>query len=197
VNNTGIVTNGVVVPVTLADFTIQRNPDCSFNINWITENERHISTYEIEQATGNQPFRKIGSVNAKGLNRNEYQFISEKVKAINPKFRIRINITDGSFSYSRILSGETNCVFGNAIVVFPNPFKNELQFEYISSSIDKIEIRLLNEKGQLLHKSSKTVYPGGEKIILKNMEKIPSGSYYLNITKPSGETISNKVIKQG
>jgi hypothetical protein len=197
INNTGIVTNGVVVPVTLADFNIQRNSDCSFNINWITESESHISTYEIEQAIGNLPFRTIGTVNGKNRSRNEYQFVTEKVKAGNPKFRIKINITDGSFSYSGILSGETNCEFGNSIVVFPNPFKNELQFEYISSTSEKIEIRLLNEKGQLLHKSSKTIYPGGEKIILKNMEKIPSGSYYLNITKPSGETISNKVIKQG
>ena len=197
INNTGVVTNGVVVPVTLADFKIQRNSDCSFNLNWITENESHISTYEIEQAIGNLPFRNIGTVNGKNRSRNEYQFVTEKVKAGNPKFRIKINITDGSFSYSGILSSETNCEFGNSIVVFPNPFKNELQFEYISSTSDKIEIRLLNEKGQLLYKSSKTVYPGGEKIILKNMEKIPSGSYYLNVTKPSGETISNKVIKQG
>jgi hypothetical protein len=196
VNNTGIVTNGVVVPVTMKAFSIQQNQDCQYRLNWVTENETNISSYQIEQADESRIFKKIGTVSAAGRTRNEYNFVSEKPIANISYFRIKIISSDGNFNFTDILSRKNTCHENTGILVYPNPFNDELQVEFTSSSVEKIEMRLLDQEGKTLKKNNRTIPSGFSKIIWGNLKALPAGSYILHVVKATGEKISIPVVKQ-
>lgn len=196
VNNTGIVTNGVVVPVTMKAFSIQQNQDCRYRLNWVTENETNISSYQIEQADESRIFKKIGTVSAAGRTRNEYNFVSEKPISNISYFRIKIISSNGDFNFTDILSRKNTCHENKGILVYPNPFNDELQVEFTSSFVEKIEMRLLDQEGKTLKKNNRTIPSGFSKIIWRDLKALPSGSYILHVVKASGEKISIPVVKQ-
>ncbi|MGE5355475.1 MAG: T9SS type A sorting domain-containing protein [Deltaproteobacteria bacterium] len=87
-----------------------------------------------------------------------------------------------------------NRIPGNSLIVFPNPFNDELNIE-IGKEIDVSNIVLYNSLGQLIKANYTNKY---EKIVtLNNFNNFPTGIYFLKISDANKNTISiYKLVKK-
>ena len=78
---------------------------------------------------------------------------------------------------------------------YPNPAKQFLDVIYQATEKAKIEIRLINQSGQVIKTLSKTVYEGINKFRI-GMEGILSGTYQIQLVSKDNISITRKFIKE-
>lgn len=153
------------LPVDLKDFKGSIN-NGTVRLDWNSGIEANFSHYEIEKSINEEPYIKIGSVEAKGSNQN-YQFkITQPEKIVN--YRLKLSNNDGSFSYSKVLN-ILNQTIKTFVKLWPNPSKNFINIQLNASGIFKI----FDNSGKLIQ--SEEIRKGENKI---DIRKLSTGVYY-------------------
>jgi hypothetical protein len=160
---------------------------------WETASEKEMSHFDIEQSTDGLTFSKIGET--KAVNKaNNYIFPN-----LSPPsgaggltyFRLKIVNSDGSFTYSKVLS----VAFGKDLTVkaFPNPVQNELSIDVFSAS-KQLEIEVIDVLGRSIY-LKKGIYTEGSKLLTINTLEWLSGIYFLKVSDGK-KVFQQKIVKR-
>lgn len=175
-----------VLPVTLTDFSAQKNVD-NVVLKWSSQEENSIAGYSIQKSFDGRNFSEIGKINAKGGNLlNSYSFTDPSASSFAKIFyRLMINGINGNYKYSPIVSIYTSDK-NTSPVVFPNPSKDLITVSGINNNDF---IRIHNVEGVTVYDQ---IAQSQSKVI--NISKLPPGTYFLQIVS-NKNTYQSKFIK--
>ena len=118
---------GVVIPVELTKFTVQKANTDAVHVEWATANESDTSHYDIERSVDGKKFTKVGEVKAAGHSHEplKYDFLDKNLPlSISNIFyyRLKINDFDGTSTFTETRSVLFDKAGKNLSAdVFPNP----------------------------------------------------------------------------
>lgn len=139
-------------PLDIVSFTAQKTVSGQVALQWKTAYERNVKGYTIQRKRDNETdFSKIGFVASKaGMGSNteiSYNCMDTSIFTQRKVFyRLKIEYTDGSFSYSNIVyltSDQTK----NGFSVFPNPASGQTQI-YLNEYTHPVVMNVYNYIGK-------------------------------------------------
>lgn len=141
------------LPVELISFegTVENG---TVSLSWTTAQEEGFDHFEIERASNELIFEKLGQVNGVGFNMDDehhYSFIDTKsVNGFN-YYRLKSVDLDGSYEYSAIVSVLTES--SKSIAVYPNPSGGD--FINVSANFEpsgNTQVVIFNQEGVMLQR---------------------------------------------
>ena len=179
--STGLVTiqnvalSPIVVPIELIDFQgiVEKK---RIKLTWKTSSENHVSMYQLEKLqtlNNNEPWSSIASIKANNAPSNYENFDASPIVGTN-YYRLKIVDTDGSFSYSKIVSVEFSSL-KTLVFLFPNPSKNRV---YLSENTFKNEeiVEIVDISGKVVTRT--TVGQGRTGF---DIQALANGTYFLKV----------------
>lgn len=165
------------LPVTISSFNgIHQNG--VNKLEWRTESESNLRSYEVERSLNGTDFSRIGVVsprNQAGI--NNYSFndpVNSNVTAIY-YYRLKSVELDGGFSYSRTVALQVNGKKNFAVL--QNPFGDQLSISANLPVASSVVISLYDKKGSLLRKKSFSGAAGANTFMLDDVSVLPTGTY--------------------
>ena len=179
---------GGPLPVVLGNFTVQRRSN-NVSLNWQTQQEINLKSFEIQRATGSSSYITVGKVNAKGTTSNieNYSFTdnANSSKAVS-FYRLKMVDLDGKISYTSIKSVKGSGALAS-FIVFPNPSFGHARIT-ITDVSEPTDVRVLDNAGRLIKSITLT---NNNTVELNSLQQ---GGYIIQITgKNSGETVVRKL----
>jgi Secretion system C-terminal sorting domain len=178
-----------VLSVELIDFQAVKH-NSAVDLLWQTAAEKDMSHFDIEQSTDGKNYSKIGQTKAAGK-ANNYIFTPEGPLSILAYFRLKIVNTDGSFTYSKVISVS----FGKNLTVkaFPNPVTNDLTVDAFSDA-KSLDFSVLDVLGRSVYQK-KEQNTEGPKSLTINTLGWSSGIYFLSVS--DGKNVfQQKIVKR-
>lgn len=123
-------------------------------LSWTTAKEEGFDHFEIERASGELVFEKIGQVNGVGYSTEDehaYSFTDNSASSGVNYYRLKSLDADGSFEYSSIVS--TLVESSKSVSVYPNPSNGD--FVNVSATFElsnDTQILIFNQEGVMLEK---------------------------------------------
>ena len=197
----GIGQSAQTLPIQLSSFEVNKEKEYAV-LNWTTDAELNNHHFEIESgvtdATGNLSFTKIGEVAGMGTTTVEthYQFTDAKNNFSGiVYYRLKQVDENGEFTYSAIKSIEFVAPPFTVSDFYPNPTGDNFSFEINSTTVTAITVQVVNSIGQLVMQKNFTAQQGFNTMKM-NIEKLPKGLYFVEITDQNNSVIQNrKIIK--
>ena len=178
---------GIVIPVTLLDFSAQKNNE-SVLLKWQATREASFKEYEVQRSTDGINFYKTGSVT--GRNLTNYDFTDNHLPfSKNLYYRLKMIDIDGRFNYSKIVSVRLNDNIYN-VNVYPNPVVNKLTVKFDQAFTEKSIIQVTDLVGRTILQSS--VAAAQNKIEL-DVNRLPAGRYFIRISNGT-ETFNQSFV---
>jgi hypothetical protein len=187
------------LPVTLSKFEAMRNGEDALLI-WNTVSEMNSKLFEVERAEDGKRFVKIGEIAAAGNSNKSltYQFDDKNAVQIfdgkHVYYRLKMIDRDGSFAYSPARLLDFTGEIAEEIIVYPNPFKDQINLGFALSENAAVSIEIVDLFGKVVYKGQLNQVAGGAGITVSALHKLASGIYVIKVSK--GETtITRKLIK--
>ena len=175
---------GVIVPVTLIDFTAQKNKE-SILLKWIATHETSFREYEVQRSTDGTQFLKIGAV--AGRNLSDYSFTDNELPTNSVVYyRLKMIDEDGKFKNSKIISVRLNNNFSNAIV-YPNPAFGKLNIKLDQAISSSGSMNISDVAGRTVKQQA--IAPGTLNIGL-DVNNLTAGRYFIRII--TGKEVINQ-----
>ena len=174
---------GMVMPVQITS-EMAYAKDIGVQVEWRTESETNISSYQVERSGDTRQFTKIGSAQPKNTGGNaSYEFFDYKPLPSDNFYLVKSTDDDGKVKYSKVMRVKAR-LDKPLINVFPNPVTG-LQFnaELVKLEKGNYKIAIINLSGKAVFNSI-TVHAGGTaNYSIKLKKGLPSGVYVLQFTK--------------
>ncbi len=186
------------LPLQLLSFGVQKQNENAL-LNWTVINEENMKQYEVQRAVGNFSFTTIQTVNAiNSLSSHSYN-VSD-VNALtalkgNIYYRLKQVNMDGSFTYSRIVSINTN---DNGIKVnfSPNPFTSSLAMQINLQNAANANVRVYDMQGRFTGFQKQILLnTGSQSVEIPGMANLKAGTYLIDIMLGT-EHLHYTVVKQ-
>ncbi|MES2560606.1 MAG: T9SS type A sorting domain-containing protein [Bacteroidota bacterium] len=189
------------LPVTLVSFAA-RKQQMNVELNWATAGEYNASHYEIERSTDGVSFAQVSMVKANGTTGKliRYQYTdAEILMKQDPTlyYRLKMVDNDGQFEYSKtvLISNTDENMNQSEMVVYPNPFTNEVTVSFESSNASDLKLEVADITGKIIATYHKPGMEGNNLITLSELSGLKAGLYFISIS--NGEhTQSSKLMKQ-
>lgn len=174
-------------------FTGSALPGTGNFLQWQTESETKAVKFGIERGQDGINFEEIGSV-ATANQKRDYDFTDTAplLGEIN-YYRLQILEENGGQHFSEVISIRS-LKSENGIVVYPNPFKNEIRIEGVSSRLGAVHFELYDTKGTLMHKTNLNDQQLNDQIIV--VDGLATGIYYYLIHNTNTQLSAGKMVKQ-
>jgi len=162
------------LPVTLSGFE-GRHTDGGNLITWTTSSEVRHSHFEVERAADAKKLTVVARISGKG-DSNElrsYKYLDTRPVNGIIYYRLKAVDTDGSFTYSKIISVDA----GNpgSVHFYPNPVQAILNIKLPDKHLEAVDLRIINSLGQeVLNKKNIRTEQGN---FTQDIHKLPSGIY--------------------
>ncbi|MEO0895540.1 MAG: T9SS type A sorting domain-containing protein [Bacteroidota bacterium] len=132
-------------------------------LKWETGSEINNDRFEVERATEGGDFVVIGEVKGVGNSVlvNSYTFVDKDVKQYKSDklvYRIKQVDFDGTFSYSQRVEIQLDQRVQLLAEAYPNVFDASLKINYQSTTFEEIKLRIVNELGQDVFKTTNTAF---------------------------------------
>lgn len=181
----GITTT--VLPVEVFEFNGRReNEDAK--LYWKTESDQVKSGFEIERSIDGRNYERIGIVAASATTGiNNYQFTDHEFTSLGVQviyYRLRQNMPDGRFTYSRIVALATDS--RNIVVLYPNPATDYANLLVTTGKAQALQCRIVDNNGKLVKQLLWNITPGSKSLPV-DLSNLASGTYYLEL---KGTTIN-------
>jgi uncharacterized repeat protein (TIGR01451 family) len=192
-----IGTPGIGLPVKMTAFTVQKQNGNAV-LSWTTVTETNNDHFDIERSTDGINFSKMGMVHGNGstTDMHHYQYsdpINTPVSIIY--YRLKVVDIDYKWYLSRIAALRLNgWVALEYFTVYPSPFTSDLKLQISSVKETAITIRINNSAGQLQINYRVTLQPGGNIVVLSNLDNLRPGIYLIDIIS-EGDKLTQKIIK--
>ena len=188
------------LPVNLLDISAHKIKINAI-VNWTTAQEINSNAFEVERAFVIGNWSLIGKVKAAGNSNSVkiYQFIDNLSSIQKPAsniiyYRLRIIDTDGSFSYSKIVSINWDEEAEENISVFPNPFDENVFIKVASISNQQAKITLRDITGKIISTEHFEINSGLTIRDLHNVVALQHGLYFITI-ELNGKVQTIKIVK--
>lgn len=169
-----------------------RSGENKVSIQWGIQNERNVSSYEIERSNNGNQFNVINTQVATNNVGANLQYRNEDTAATNHNnwYRIKARIINGDIVYSAIaMVGALAEMQGQngGITIYPNPLSNKkaLQIKFLNK-IGKYHVVLIAEDGKVVHVENMDITHASETRTLNIGKKILHGHYELVIKNELG-----------
>lgn len=183
------------LPVTFISLNAFLDGSSKAVIQWKTAEELNTLNYVIECSTDGKNFTTAGIVSA--TNAGDYSFI-DNTTPLNDKLYYRVKSVDasGNTTYTPIIV-ITRSKQQLSITVTPNPFKDKIQLQLLSSREQQAIVHIFGADGKMYQNYQFNVQKGTSVTTLTNTSDLPAGLYavFVNLTG-TGEVYSTKVLKQ-
>ena len=184
---------GIVVPVTLLNFTVQRTNSTN-KITWSTSQEINSRNFIIERSNDGRSFTSIGQVAASGNSSTaiNYSFTDNTApKGINYYRLLLVDLNNVSkYGPTRSVRNE-----GAAdVVIYPNPVKQTLNLTINADKADRGTISITDMSGKIVY-SNVLIIAEGTNNIPVNTNNLSHGIYLLKV-KLSDDLVVKKFNKQ-
>jgi hypothetical protein len=179
---------GVVLPISISDFTAVLNNNNTVLLSWIASNEINISDFEVQKSNNELDWKTIGIVRASNNNISEsnYSFTDASPVTGANYYRLIIRNVDGTYSYSPVrlvmLSSTTD------INIFPNPANKTVNI-FLGNAQQNLTARLINQSGQIIQSVK-----SNSSIISMNVSNYASGFYLVEIIAGDKVIQTNNII---
>ena len=171
-----IVDNLFVLPISVYGFTaVAKNNNTSL-LSWSASDEMQIDRFVIERSTDGANFTPIGEVPASTA-ATDYSLIDEHPASGMNYYRIEIETTDGSTSYTQIRT--VDMAPGATISVWPVPASTNV-FVSVGNAGEGTSVRLVNAVGQVLQTSMVT---GLGQVVTLDVSRYPAGIYIVQVIR--------------
>ncbi len=191
----GFSENGMLqLPVELHDFTVTKRNDKA-EIKWSTSSEINNDYFTIERSSDGKEFESIGKIagNGTSFDLNDYTFVDRQPLEGRNYYRLKQLDFNGVYEYLGIRTVEFE-TFGK-INIFPNPLINELlTLEYESKNSGRIEVRINDISGNLVHFQNNEIDKGSNNLSI-DLSILNPGIYIVQITG-MGTPSFQKLVKQ-
>jgi hypothetical protein len=148
-------------------------------IKWQTANETNTKYHIVQRSANGSNFRDIGAVKSTNTTgTNSYTFTDHHPLGATNYYRLKIEHSDGRFTYSNIMSIKLSTL-NNAITVHPNPAKNEIFILFNSATTDKYRLNITDITGRLV-KYTEGFYAIGANSISIDLIGFAPGVYSIN-----------------
>lgn len=174
----------VVLPLRLEYFTWHME-QCKTIFDWKTATEQNSQKTEIEASTDGLHFSKIGEVAAKNTANGATYSFGYGAFSGRRYFRLKLMDKDGTATYSNTVT--INGCSSPAIIVSPNPVKNQLTISGLSGVS---QVQLFDHMGRELQ-----VFTTDQPIHTLDMSRYTAGTYVVRITGTGNVPFTQKVTK--
>ena len=183
----------VTLPVGLESFEA-KNVDCYHNeLSWTTGTEINNSGFEIQRSTDAITFEQIGFVESSVKTTNgirEYLFVDKELnRQRNFYYRLKQINLDGGYEIFHTKSVTATCDENIDVLLYPNPARNELNFNVNNYSGTSLDLSIHSINGKLLKRIN---HRSGNGVI--DISYLDAGLYLLKISTTT-ESIEKNFIK--
>lgn len=179
------------LPVNLTSFNGTKTGEINALLNWSTAAEINSKVFEIERSFDNVEFNAIGSVQAAGNSRDVKHYIFEDRGALAKEntayYRLKMVDRDATFQYSKTVQVSRE-ELGEAIVLAPNPFKNQFT---VSNVVANDVLTMIDMNGKEV--ASFKVQHNGD-FAAKVPNDVKAGIYLIKVSGSNHAVI--KVVKE-
>jgi hypothetical protein len=133
-------------------------------------------------------YNGIGNVTANGRNNTggSFNYSLTDNDAINQSsqrlyYRLKMVDIDGNFEYSNIISVSFPLITGK-LSIAPNPVLTEMKVTIAAEADGRVQWKLTDNVGRVIQKGSENVRKGVVNNFTINMNRLPAGTYNLNVT---------------
>lgn len=179
------------LPVELASFSIDVNGP-AVHLKWMTSTETNNSGWEVEMKTSGSvveqsrnhteesSWEKVGFVAGKGTTTDAqtYSYTVSGIKANRAEFRLKQIDTDGSFTYSPILSVDLKPSDYELAQNFPNPFNPVTMISYQVPVSGEVSLKVYDVTGRLVSTLVNQSVEAGFHSVSFNASGLSSGLYF-------------------
>ena len=166
-------------------------------LNWVTADEKDFSAFEIQKSTDARSFEKVGAVTAKltnGSHLNAYTFYDENASEPAIYYRLKMIDTDGSFTFSRIISINNEAEISVVGEFYPNPVLTEnVSVDIITTSSGIWKISAIDMLGIELHVADRELRTGENKVLIP-FRNLKSGVNLIRFEN-NGKAFVRRVIR--
>jgi len=190
-NNFGIQQLFALLPVTLQNFTAQREANgTTILLQWTTTSESNNKGFNIERSTDGINWNTIGTEASKAANGNSTGTISYFFSDANPLpginyYRLKQTDINGKYQYSGARLVKLD--MAGSVTVFPNPTHNNVTINGLKAGQ---LIQLHSVSGQLLIEKKAA---GAQENI--DLSGLATGVYHITVSNHATQLMSGKVIK--
>jgi hypothetical protein len=186
---------GGALPVTLASFTAKMQNQAAV-LRWTTAAESHNQGFEIQRRVNTQAFERIGFVNAQGegtsARNQDYTFTDTQMQAGANYYRLKQLDTDGTYTYSRIVSLDHQS--GDETNLYPMPVADVLHVNYNSLENEDLQVTLLSQSGTVQYSKAFKVTKGTNTLRL-DFASMKTGGYLIQFKSPKA-TVTRHLTKE-
>ena len=180
----------VALPVNWIEFTANKSGN-GIHLHWEVNAQEKVKDYSIEKSEDGRAWKDIVKLQAKSGN-GELMYDYDDNSRINGRvyYRIKVNDLNGQSTYSVIRV--VNVEGGNKVLVYPNPFKGNLNIQLPGSVVGQFDLRLIDDHGKIVYTRS---HLSNNSVIRINVpDGLKTGNYFLQLVSSSGETFQSKLL---
>jgi hypothetical protein len=163
-------------------------------LDWSTTDEKIITFFQIERSFNSIDFAALGNIYSKPGNGviSEYRYVDNKPGNIHSKiyYRLRINESNGHYSYSPVIILNKKYSGDISIKAFPTPFQSQVNLQLFAAKECNTRLQIADALGKVVLTRETQLKKGINNIILSDLGFLSKGTYYLLIR---GEQL-NEVI---
>jgi hypothetical protein len=170
-------------------------------IKWSTESEQNTSYFIVERSLDNRTYTVIGNpVQAAGTSssKREYQLKDDISNLLQNNttifYKVKLVDIDDRAKYSNVVVVKLEQKL--QVSVWPNPFQSFVTVNITADKTTTYNVRVRDISGRLVKQTMHTAAKGVSQFTLRDFDKLPGGTYLLEMTdERSGSTTVQKLIK--
>jgi len=185
------------LPVELTSFTAKANGN-AITLNWSTATEVENYGFEIERASLNGEFQKIGFVAGAGNSNATKDYTYTDTKLATGKYQYRLKQIDnsGTFEYSNIIQTEILPTKFELKQNYPNPFNPSTTISFAIAEGSQTRLEILNPLGESVATLVDGNLHAGTHVYQWDGTHSPSGVYMARLITPTqSKTIRMLLVK--
>lgn len=176
-----ISTGATALPVVLSGFDAALTTDCAAALTWATGMETGVAGFAVQRSTDGQGFETIARVTAIGSGSN-YKYADRSLARGSNYYRLMMEESDGSISFSKTVSVSASCLSRGNINVAPNPTSGNVIVNGVRSG-DRIAV--YTAIGNVV--MSQMCSTDGTATV--NLSGVPAGIYVLRLQDAANESL--------
>jgi hypothetical protein len=175
--------SGTALPIVLEDFQV----DCingQPRISWITATETNNDFFTIERSADGVHFETVGKTKGAGFSNNSryYYLIDDHSGEKINYYRLKQTDYDGKETYFHMksLSSCHRLISGVNVNLYPNPFEQEVKYQFELEKTTDIYIEVLDLTGRRIY-VEKVAANAGNNLLTLNMQDFSRGMYIFRL----------------
>jgi len=181
-----LVDAGVVLPVTITDFTANANRDKNTVVKWITSFEQNIENYIVEVSNDGLNFVQLATVAPKGNSNSiqNYEYLHRNPAKGITWYRLKQTDLDGKFKYSKSVAVNINKEQSKAFI-YPVPANDLLTINF-GNVISQCKIEIFTSDMKVIHSEAVNNLSIKKEINIRNLR---AGIYFMKLSSSTGNDL--------